>query len=118
MPDRAALLLRRDGIAADEVATLEVDHPAEAELQRRRLARFEHHLLRAEVVDAEQHEARFDAGHVERVERRGLDAMRLSSFHQRVPHRQRLLALDPNLVAEVAGVAGAADPDGNPTDLR
>ena len=91
-PRRAALLLGLERLAADEVGearALEVDDPAEADLEGRRLARLEHHLGRAEVVDAEQDEAGLDARDVERVEPGRRDAVRPAGVHQRVPQPQR-----------------------------
>jgi hypothetical protein len=38
-------------------------------------------------------------------------------FDQRIPQRWRIADIDPQLVAQVARVAGAADVDGYPADL-
>ena len=43
----------------------------------------------------------------------GSDAVRRARVDQRVPHGDRALGVDPDLVAEVAGVAGARDRDGD-----
>ena len=52
-----------------------------------------------------------DAGAVERVIADGADAVALACRKQPVPQRQRLLRCDEQLVAEIAGEAGARDGD-------
>jgi hypothetical protein len=110
-PRRAARALLEQRGATDEVAAVELDRPGQPELERGRLARLEHDLRGAVVVDAEHDEAGLDARDVERVEPRRGEAPGAAGGDQRVPEPERAVALDPHLVAEVAGVAGAADPD-------
>jgi hypothetical protein len=74
---RAAASSRSRASLADERNAVELDRPAEADLEGRRLARLERPRWRAVVVDAEQDEAGFDAQDVERVEPRRLDAVGL-----------------------------------------
>ena len=62
------------------------------------------------VVGVEQ-QVGFDAQHVEHAEADGDDAHRLALVEDRVPHHRRILAAHEDLVAALAGVAGARDHD-------
>src|SRR5260370_40833748 len=74
-------------------------------------------MARREVVNFDQQESCFDASDVECQHSRGRDAVRRAGLGERVPQRDGLCRLYPDLVAEVAGVAGARDRHWNPPDL-
>ena len=59
-----------------------------------------------------------DPGDVEREHPGWTDAVRAPRMHEGVPEVDRLSALDPHLVAEVARIAGPGDVDGDAADLR
>ena len=69
----------------------------------------DHRLAAAEEVHLDQQQARLDARHVERQHPGRLDVERTAAFDERVPHLDRARGRHPDLVAEIAGVAGARD---------
>jgi hypothetical protein len=73
-------------------------------------------VVRGGVVDVDHEEPGFDARHVHRQDPARRDAVVVTRFHDRVPHRERVLDLHPDLEAEVAGVAGARDRDLAPVE--
>ena len=60
-------------------------------------------------VDRQQQQARLDAQHAQRRQPVWQDAVALERIPQCVPDGDRVRGLDPDLVAEVAGVAGPRD---------
>ncbi len=60
-------------------------------------------------VDVRRQEAGLDPRQVQRARADRPDAARPAVRHQRIPQAQRLVRRDPQLVAEVAGEAGARD---------
>ena len=74
-------------------------------------------MARREVVHCDQQESCFDACDIERQHSRGRDAVRRAGLRDRIPQRDGLRRIYPDLVAEVAGVAGARDRHRNSPDL-
>ena len=68
-------------------------------------------------VGFEQQQAGLDAEHVQRGEPERQDAVALHRVPQRVPDVERVGRVDPDLVAEVAAVAGPADGHARAADL-
>ena len=63
-------------------------------------------------------EARLDAGHQEGFLAEREEVVALARLDDRVEHLERVVGVDEDLVAEVAGVAGARDGDGGLGDLH
>ena len=109
---------RRQRQLPDEVGLLEIHEPAQPELVRGVV------LLRVErvagrgVVHLEQDQPGLEPDDVERQHPGRPDPVRRAGVHQRVPDLDRALRGDPDLVAEVAGVAGPRDVDGDTRELR
>ena len=68
-------------------------------------------------IGVEEQQPRLDAEHVQGGEPERQDAVALHRVPQRVPDVQRVRRVDPDLVAEVAAVAGPADGHPRPADL-
>src|SRR5207344_3477865 len=105
----AALELK--GVPADERGLREVDERAEADLERRVVLLGADRVTGAGVLGLDQDQAGLDARDIERADAGGTDAVRLASLPQRVPHVRRRAGVDPDLVAQVAGVPGSRDVD-------
>src|SRR2546430_1306802 len=71
----------------------------------------------AAEIDVDEEQAGLDARDIERQHAGRLQIERRPGPHQRVPHRERARPRDPDLVAEVAGVAGARNVDRHARDL-
>ena len=98
--------------AAHEAGLLvELHREAQAGLGRRDLEHLDLGVGRRHVVDIDQHQARLDPRHVERQQAGGLQAVGGPSDRERIPQRLRVLRGNPELVAEVAGVAGTGHGD-------
>src|SRR5258708_1355345 len=111
LPLRTALLFGGERLPADEALLVETHGPGEVELEGRRKLAVDERLARRDVVDVDQHQAGFDARDVERQHAGRHDAVAAAGIHQRVPQRERMLAIGPDLEAQIAGVAGARDSD-------
>src|SRR6185369_11743457 len=95
---------------ADEIALLLQAHrPADARLDGGLALARPDGMEGADIIDIHQDEARLDAGHVEGPRADGRDLMRLAQAKQRLPEPKRVLRLDPELIAQIAGEAGAID---------
>ena len=68
-------------------------------------------------LDVDQHQARLDPGHQQRLLAERAEAVAFTGLDDRVEDGERVVAADPHLVAEVAGVAGARDRDRRAGDL-
>src|SRR5205085_12467078 len=90
-----------------EVAFAEGDGPAEAALVRRD---------RAVVLDPADDEAALDPEEVERRHPDHAHPLRLPGVDERVPELERPRLLDPELVAELRGVAEPGHEDGDSGD--
>ena len=88
-----------------------VDQPAEPDLVRRVGLVGVHGVAGARVVDLEQDQAGLQPDDVEGDHPGRPDAVAACRLDQRVPHVDGSLGRDPQLVAEVAGVAGPAHVD-------
>ena len=97
---------------------VEVDQPAEPDLARRVVLLGVHRVAGRRVVDLEQDESGFEADDVEGEHPGRPDAVRAAGRDERVPDLDRARGRDPQLVAEVAGVAGPRDVDRDLADLR
>ena len=104
---RSATSARR----ADERVLVEIDQPIESHLERRIELRDRQRLARAEEVHVDEQQSGLDARDVEREQARRPQAERRSRARDRVPHRAGVVAVHPDLVAEVAGVAGPRNLD-------
>ena len=113
-----ASVLGGQGALADELGLVQVDQPAEPDLVRRIGLVGVHRVAGAGVVDLEQDQAGLQADDVEGDHPGRPDAVWLAGDGQRVPHVDGSLGGDPQLIAEVAGVAGPADVDGRARDGR
>ena len=91
---------------------LEIDQPIESHLERRVELRGRQRLARAEEVHVDEQQAGFDARDIEREQARRPQAEGGPDARERVPHRAGVVTVHPDLIAEVAGVAGARDLDG------
>ena len=99
------LLAPQHGLAADELLiALERDGEADAGLKGIDLV--------VELIVGED-QARLDAQHVEGFEAERRKPMRLARLPDRVPDGGRVLGMAEDLVAQLAGIAGARDDDGN-----
>ena len=99
-PRRAGLLLGQQRLAAPERRLLPADRPAGARLVRRDVAR---------QLVAVQRVAHLGAQRVARAEPAQPDALVLAGLEDRVPQLAGPVGVDQELVAVLAGVAGAAD---------
>ena len=106
---RAARLFLGESGAADEALLGEVHGPAEVELERRGPLARDQRLAGGDVIDIDQHEARLDACQVERQHAGGHDAVGSPGRDECIPDGQGVGAVHPDLVAEIAGIAGARD---------
>ena len=73
--------------------------------------------LVAELVAGEG-EPRLDAQHVERLQPKRHQPVRLARLPDGVEHGERILGMAEHLVAELAGIAGARDDDRRAVDSR
>jgi hypothetical protein len=96
---------------ADEVGLVEGDEPAEPDLERAVALLRVHRVTGRGVVDLEQDQARLQPDDVEREHPGRADRVVLAGRPQRVPERDGPPGVDPQLIAEVAGVARARDVD-------
>ena len=104
-----AAFCARSASRADEVAAVELHHPAEARLERRGLL--------VEVVAVER-QPRLEAQRVARAQADRLAAGGAGRLEQRVPQRGGVLGVAEDLEAVLAGVAGAGDPDRHAGDRQ
>ena len=93
------------------------EHPPEAELDRRRALLVVEGKSAGVEIDTDQHQACLDAGHQQRALADGQDTPPGAGLLQRVPHLDGSIGTDPQLVAEVAGVARARDVHWHVADL-
>ena len=107
-----------EGRPAHEVRRLQRHGPAQPEFVRRRLLVLDDRALRGYVVDVDEQQTGLEARHVERQQARRSEAERFPRRRERVPERDRVLGVHPDLVPEVARVPGARDPRANPGDPR
>ena len=98
------LLPPQQRLAADEVLVLRVERHGEADAGLERIG------LVAELVAGED-QAGLDAHHVERFEAERHQPVRLARLPDGVEHGERVLRMAEDLVAELAGIAGARDDD-------
>src|SRR6185436_18024070 len=94
----------------------ELDEAAEPHLERRISLRLDQGLLAAVEVDVDQQQARFDAGDVEREHAGGVNVEGTAAAHQRIPDVDGAIPRHPDLVTEIARVAGARDVDRHAAD--
>ena len=110
LPGRAFALLALERAAADEVALLVQAHrPVEPELVGRGFLPVDPGVVGRVVVDLDHEEPGLDPRHVHRQDAAGHQAVVVAGDDQRVPDRERVGVVHPDLEAEVAGVAGARD---------
>ena len=95
-----ALLLLEQRVAADEIALVELDDPAEVGFERRNRG--------VDLVAVERHFG-FQAQRVARAQAAGLDAEFRAGVHHLVPDALGLAGRDVDLEAVLAGVAGVRD---------
>ena len=105
----AGFLLGEQGGAAAEVLLPEIENPAQAQLQRRMVAAAFNRVQRAVEIHIRGEKARFHPRHLKRLVAHRLDAVHASPGEQFVPQQFGVPRLHPQLVTEVAGVAGAGD---------
>ena len=105
----ARLLLRQQGAPAGEMALVEIDQPVHAQLERRAAPVHSQGVFGIDEFGIGQQQAGLDARHFQRGVTDRADAARLTCGNQRVPQGARVFRRDPQLVAEVAGEAGARD---------
>ena len=96
----ALLLLLRKRVAADEIAFVELDDPAEVGFERRDGG--------VDLVPVERHLG-FQAQRVARAQAAGLDAEFRAGLENLVPEARRLRGRDVDFESVFAGVAGARD---------
>jgi len=118
LPLRPGARLRGERLAADEALLLQVHGPAEIELVGARGLAFDERLSGRHVVDVDQHQPGLDARHVERQHAGGHDTVRGSCLHQCIPNTNCFFGGKPNLVAQITGIAGAANRHGHTKKLR
>src|SRR5688572_991502 len=104
---RALLLLLEERATAVETGLAEVHEAPEVELERRARAVRHDRLVGRVEIHLGLDEPRLDARDLERVRAHRADAVDPALVEQRVPQPERLRRVDPQLVAEVAGEAGA-----------
>jgi hypothetical protein len=107
LPCMAATVLRPKALSADEAALGERYETSETHLVRGVLLRFDERLLAAEEIHVDQQESRLDARDIQGEHPNRLDVIRLALLHQRVPHPHRVSRRNPDLIAQITGVAGA-----------
>src|SRR5262249_47397476 len=110
-----ALLYQRS--LADKIFLIEMNHSSEAQFVRRVSLLRDQGLLAADVVNLNEKQAGLNAGNVEREHAGGVDIKLPPGIHERVPDLHGFIPGNPDLVAEVAGVAGAGDVDRHAGDL-
>ena len=100
------LLAAEHRLAADELLiTLESDGEADARLEGIDLV--------GELIAGED-EPRLDPQHIQGLEAQRHDALGLARLEDRIPDGGRVLGMAEDLVAQLAGIAGARDHDGDP----
>src|SRR4029077_2838610 len=110
VPRGTERLLTDEGALADEIALLlEADRPADAGLDGRLALAEADGMHGADIVGIDENEARFDAGHVQRPRTDGRDLVGLAPLEQALPEPDCILGLNPQLVTEIAGIAGPVD---------
>src|SRR5262245_21387587 len=105
----ASSVLLDQSLLPDEPGLVEAHEAAEAHLVRRVRLRVDHGLLAAAEVDVDQEEPRLDPRDVERQHPGGFQIERLAGGDERVPDLDGVAPGRPDLVTEIAGVAGARD---------
>ena len=109
---RAAVpLLALESEPADEVGLVEADEPPEADLARAVVLVGVHRVAGGRVVDLEQDESSLEPDDIEREHPGRPDPVAAACVHQQFPERDRVLRRDPELIPEIAGVAGSRDVD-------
>ena len=93
------------------------EHPAQAELLRRDPLVVGEGEPAVVPLDVDQRQAGLDPQHHQRLLAERPDAVAAPGLEHRVEHVERLLGLDRDLEAEVAGVAGAGQGDRRGADL-
>ena len=78
---------------------------------RRVLLRLDQRLLAAVEIDVDEQQPRLDTGDVERKHADRMDVEGAAFGHQFVPHVDRTIPGHPDLVAEIAGIAGSRNVD-------
>ena len=106
-------LLGAERPSAHVLALVEADEPAEPDLVGAVDLLRVHRVARRGVVDLEQDETRLEAGDVEREHAGRPEGVGVARRHERIPDGRCPLGGDPQLVAEVARVAGPRDVDGD-----
>ena len=111
-PTRAAVaLLALEREPADEIGLVEADEPPEADLARAVVLVRVHRVAGRRVVDLQEDESRLEPDDVEGEHPGRPDPVVAAGVHERFPERDRVLRRDPELVAEIARVAGPRDVD-------
>ena len=93
-----------------------MDQPAESQLQGTRLLNLEHRLVGRDVVDVRHEEAGLDPGHVQSVDSGRSYGVGLAYVHEDVPDPLSMGRVEPDLVPQVPGEAGATDRDRGTVD--
>ena len=86
-----------------------MDHLGESQLVWRKLLRRNQRLLRTGVVNFDQQQPRFNPRDIQGQHSGSVQIKLLALVCQRVPHLDRVIPRNPDLISQVAGVAGAGD---------
>src|SRR4029079_652931 len=116
LPLRAARAQGGQRLTPDERALLLRAVSSEPKFEGRVALQVDLHLLRAVEVDVDEQQPRFDAGDVEREHASRARIEGAADLEEAIPDVHRAVPGHPDLVAEIAGVAGPRDVDWNSGD--
>src|SRR5687768_7580325 len=105
-------------LATDEKILRKIHRPAQTNLERRVFLRLNERLFRADIVDFEQNETRFEPSDIERKHSRCFKAVWLAFIGKDVPYTLCISGRQPYFISEVTGVTGAGNGDRNRSEER
>ena len=107
----ALFLLFKQGVSAHEIALLEVHGPAQTQFIRGRSLRDRLGPKGGKVVYVEHNKTRFHSGHIEGPDSGRHKSVGKADVDQAVPKLFCLIRRYPDLVPEVARIAGSGNPE-------
>ena len=107
----------KQGGLANEVFLVEVNHASKSQFVGRIFLGGDERLLAAEVIHFDQQQSGLHARYVESQHARRVNVELLALVHQRVPNLHSIGPVNPDFVAQIAGVAGARNVHGHAGDF-
>lgn len=117
LPLGTTLLFSYQSFTSHERLLVELDRPAQPQLERGGLPVLDDGPMRRYIVDPDQHQTGLDARDIESEHARRENQVGVSGFHDPIPESLRVAARRPDLVTEVTGIPGSRDLDRHTPDL-